>query len=80
MAEPMAVNDRERISTRSVHDDYIVCLEDRKKFKSLKRHLATHHDLTPNGYRVKWKLHGEQPARMTIIVYCIFIRCLAAAS
>src|SRR5688572_27405153 len=33
---------------RSVHDDYIVCLEDGKKFKSLKRHLMTHYGLTPD--------------------------------
>ena len=46
---------------RSVHDDYIVCLEDGKKFKSLKRHLAAHHGLTPNEYRAKWGLPADYP-------------------
>src|SRR5688572_17846442 len=36
---------------RSVHADYIVCLEDGKRFKSLKRHLMTHYGLTPEEYR-----------------------------
>jgi predicted transcriptional regulator len=46
---------------RSVHDDYIVCLEDGKKFKSLKRHLMTHYDLTPDQYREKWNLDPSYP-------------------
>ncbi|MGY3329825.1 putative transcriptional regulator [Mesorhizobium sp. USDA 4775] len=46
---------------RSVHDDYIVCLEDGKKFKSLKRHLMTHYDLTPEQYREKWNLDPSYP-------------------
>ncbi len=46
---------------RSVHDDYIVCLEDGKKFKSLKRHLMTHYDLTPDQYREKWNLDPNYP-------------------
>lgn len=46
---------------RSVHDDYIVCLEDGKKFKSLKRHLSTHFGLTPDEYRAKWKLPADYP-------------------
>jgi predicted transcriptional regulator len=46
---------------RSVHDDYIVCLEDGKKFKSLKRHLMTHYDLTPDQYREKWGLDPSYP-------------------
>jgi predicted transcriptional regulator len=41
---------------RSVRPDHIVCLEDGKKFKSLKRHLASEHGLTPNEYRQKWDL------------------------
>ncbi len=44
---------------RSVHDDYIVCLEDGKKFKSLKRHLMTHYDLTPDQYREKVESRPE---------------------
>lgn len=46
---------------RSVHDDYIVCLEDGKKFKSLKRHLMTHYNLTPDQYREKWGLDPSYP-------------------
>lgn len=46
---------------KSVHDDYIVCLEDGKKFKSLKRHLMTHYGLTPDQYREKWNLEATYP-------------------
>lgn len=46
---------------RSVHDDYIICLEDGKKFKSLKRHLRTHYDLSPAEYREKWGLAPDYP-------------------
>ena len=46
---------------RSVHDDYIICLEDGKKFKSLKRHLMTHYGLTPEQYREKWGLDPNYP-------------------
>ncbi len=46
---------------RSVHDDYIVCLEDGKKFKSLKRHLMTHYNLTPDQYREKWNFDSGYP-------------------
>lgn len=46
---------------KSVHDDYIICLEDGKKFKSLKRHLMTHYGLTPDQYREKWGLEASYP-------------------
>lgn len=46
---------------KSVTPDYIVCLEDGKQFKSLKRHLATHHGLTPDEYRTKWGLPADYP-------------------
>ena len=46
---------------RSIHDDHIVCLEDGKKYKSLKRHLATHHGLSPDEYRAKWGLPSDYP-------------------
>lgn len=46
---------------RSVHDEYIVCLEDGKKFKSLKRHLMTHYGMTPDQYREKWGLDPSYP-------------------
>lgn len=46
---------------RSVMPDYIICLEDGKKFKSLKRHLRTHYNLTPEEYRAKWGLPHDYP-------------------
>lgn len=46
---------------RSVQPDFIVCLEDGKKFKSLKRHLRTHYNLTPEEYRGKWGLPPDYP-------------------
>jgi len=46
---------------RSIQPDYLVCLEDGKKFKSLKRHLRTHYDLTPEAYREKWGLAPDYP-------------------
>ncbi|MER9316339.1 MucR family transcriptional regulator [Mesorhizobium sp. M0659] len=46
---------------RSVFPDHIICLEDGKKFKSLKRHLAVHYGLTPDEYRTKWRLASDYP-------------------
>lgn len=46
---------------RSVTADYIICLEDGKKFKSLKRHLRTHYNLSPEEYREKWGLPADYP-------------------
>jgi len=46
---------------RSVFPDHIVCLEDGKKFKSLKRHLRIHYDLSPEEYREKWGLPHDYP-------------------
>ncbi|UVK35532.1 MucR family transcriptional regulator (plasmid) [Mesorhizobium sp. AR10] len=46
---------------RSVTSDFIVCLEDGKKFKSLKRYLATHFGTTPAEYRTKWGLLADYP-------------------
>jgi predicted transcriptional regulator len=45
----------------SVKPDYIVCLEDGKKLKMLKRHLMTHYQMTPADYRAKWKLPADYP-------------------
>jgi predicted transcriptional regulator len=45
----------------SVKPDYIVCLEDGKKLKMLKRHLMTHFQMTPDDYRAKWKLPADYP-------------------
>ena len=58
VSEPLkpAVNPK-----KSVFPDYIVCLEDGKKFKSLKRHLRTHYDLSPEDYREKWGLPADYP-------------------
>jgi predicted transcriptional regulator len=46
---------------RSVTPDYIICLEDGKQFKSLKRHLRTQYNLTPDEYREKWGLPADYP-------------------
>ena len=46
---------------KSVTPDYIICLDDGKKFKSLKRHIRTDHDLTPDEYRKKWGLPYDYP-------------------
>ncbi len=46
---------------RSVTDDYIVCLEDGQKFKSLKRHLRSSYNLTPEQYRARWNLPHDYP-------------------
>ena len=61
-----AMPDREPLTPavpirKSVTPDSIVCLEDGKKFKSLKRHLRTHYDLTPEEYREKWGLPSDYP-------------------
>lgn len=47
--------------TRSVTDDYIICLEDGKTFKSMRRHLRTHYNLSPDEYRAKWGLPSDYP-------------------
>ena len=46
---------------RSVTPDYLVCLEDGKKLKMLKRHLRTNYDMTPEEYRAKWGLPPDYP-------------------
>ncbi|RUX92043.1 MucR family transcriptional regulator, partial [Mesorhizobium sp. M7D.F.Ca.US.004.01.2.1] len=46
---------------KSVTPDFIICLEDGKKFKSLKRHLSTDFGLTPDAYRAKWNLPPDYP-------------------
>ncbi|MBF6603950.1 MAG: MucR family transcriptional regulator [Sphingorhabdus sp.] len=45
----------------SIKPDYIVCLEDGKKLKMLKRHLMTHYGMTPDEYRLKWGLPRDYP-------------------
>lgn len=50
------------VSVRSsIKPDYIVCLEDGKKLKMLKRHLMTHYQMTPEQYRAKWNLPADYP-------------------
>lgn len=46
---------------QSIFDDYIICLEDGQKFKSLKRHLKAHYNMTPEQYRTKWGLPVDYP-------------------
>ena len=60
-AEP-EVKQEPAVSIRSsVKPDYIVCLEDGKKLKMLKRHLMTHYQMTPEQYRAKWNLPADYP-------------------
>ena len=46
---------------KSISNDFLICLEDGKKFKSLKRHLRTHYNLSPEEYREKWNLGADYP-------------------
>jgi predicted transcriptional regulator len=61
-AEEPPVKLEPAVSVRSsIKPDYIVCLEDGKKLKMLKRHLMTHYQMTPDEYRQKWGLNAEYP-------------------
>ena len=46
---------------RSITPDYLICLEDGRKFKSLKRHLRTKYNMSPEEYRAKWGLPKDYP-------------------
>jgi predicted transcriptional regulator len=46
---------------RSIRPEYLICLEDGEKFKSLKRHLGTQYQMTPDQYRAKWNLPADYP-------------------
>lgn len=60
--EEPAPKQEPKVSIRSsIKPDYIVCLEDGKKLKMLKRHLSTHYDMTPDEYRQKWGLNADYP-------------------
>src|SRR3954467_9971465 len=60
--EEAPVRPEPAVSVRSsIKPDYIVCLEDGKKLKMLKRHLMTHYQMTPDEYRQKWGLNGDYP-------------------
>jgi MucR family transcriptional regulator, transcriptional regulator of exopolysaccharide biosynthesis len=60
--EPPAAPLKPAVSLKkSITPEYIVCLEDGKKFKSLKRHLRTQYNMTPEQYRDKWGLSADYP-------------------
>ncbi len=64
--EPVAAKSTEKAKpavpvSRSVQHDYIVCLEDGKKLKMLKRYLRSHYDMSPEDYRRKWGLPSDYP-------------------
>ena len=61
-AAPEAIKQEPAVSVRaSIKPDYIVCLEDGKKLKMLKRHLMTSYGMTPDAYRTKWNLPADYP-------------------
>jgi predicted transcriptional regulator len=61
-AEPRALPQKPAVPVKkSVHDDYIVCLEDGKKLKMLKRYLRARYKMTPDEYRARWNLPSDYP-------------------
>jgi predicted transcriptional regulator len=60
VAEPVKLEPAVSIRS-SIKPDYIVCLDDGKKLKMLKRHLMTHYGMTPDQYRAKWGLPNDYP-------------------
>ncbi len=58
---PMAKQEPKVPIRSSIKPDYIVCLEDGKRLKMLKRHLMTHYQMTPDQYRQKWGLNSDYP-------------------
>ncbi len=63
--EPTPVADEKPVPAvsvkKSITADYLICLEDGRKFKSLKRHLRTAYNLSPEQYRAKWNLPSDYP-------------------
>ena len=60
--EPEKVEQTPAVSTRaSIKPNYLVCLEDGKQLKMLKRYLMTNYGMTPDAYRAKWKLSADYP-------------------
>lgn len=60
--QPVAAKQEPAVSVRaSIKPDYIICLEDGKKLKMLKRHLMSHYGMTPDDYRAKWGLPKDYP-------------------
>jgi predicted transcriptional regulator len=63
-SEPAAPAERPQAAVpikKSVHPDFIICLEDGKKLKMLKRHLKTAYNMTPEAYRERWGLAADYP-------------------
>ena len=59
---PVILKQEPAVSVRkSITDDYLICLEDGKKFKSLKRHLSVKYNMSPDEYRKKWGLPSDYP-------------------
>lgn len=65
LTQPLAAPAKELLPAvnpkKSVFPDYIICLEDGKKYKSLKRHIRTAYGLTPDAYRTRWNLPQDYP-------------------
>ncbi|MFA5989040.1 MAG: MucR family transcriptional regulator [Sphingomonas sp.] len=61
VVEPEAKQEPAVSVRASIKPDYIVCLEDGKKLKMLKRHLMTHYQMSPEQYRAKWNLPADYP-------------------
>ncbi len=62
LVKPPVTKSEPAISIRkSITPDYLICLEDGKQFKSLKRHLRTHYNMGPDEYREKWGLPRDYP-------------------
>jgi predicted transcriptional regulator len=61
LVEPVARPEPAVSIRSSIKPDYVVCLEDGKKLKMLKRHLMTHYQMTPDQYRAKWNLPSDYP-------------------
>ena len=60
--EPEQTNQKPAVPVKkSITDDYIICLEDGKKLKMLKRYLRTQYDMSPDDYRRKWNLPADYP-------------------
>ncbi|ESX24125.1 MucR family transcriptional regulator [Mesorhizobium sp. LSJC264A00] len=61
VAEPIVKQDPPVSIKKSVSPEFIICMEDGKRFKSLKRHLNVHYKLSPDEYRRKWNLPSDYP-------------------
>jgi predicted transcriptional regulator len=60
--EPPVAAQTPAVSIRkSINPDFLICLEDGRRFKSLKRHLRAKYDMSPEAYRAKWGLPGDYP-------------------